>query len=205
MHACNYMYVCLILNCMVLKSGNETVFVQVEPFASLAALPRYDVPRVLVNRELVGPFRHHRKRSTDLAVTGDLVDSIWNLVTMAGWRDDLERLVQGGEDDKNGRTLSCILEREETQTPSVVSAAEREICSALSGLTLSESVVNRERSDTSSSSQDNEATQSSSEGGSSSSNSGSSSCVSESSENVTNESTDSSEWSVSNVFSGLKK
>ena len=68
---------------------------QVEPFASLAALPRFSVPRVLINRELVGPFKHRRKRATDLAMTGDLVECVSDLAAMAGWEKELEVLVKG--------------------------------------------------------------------------------------------------------------
>ena len=52
--------------------------VQVEPFASLVTLPRHTVPRVLLNRELVGPFRSSRCRLTDVAVSGDMVESVRN-------------------------------------------------------------------------------------------------------------------------------
>ena len=66
---------------------------QVEPFASLATLPHYDVPHVLANREIVGPFKYHHKRPTDLAMTGDLVDCVWELANTAGWSDQLKSLM----------------------------------------------------------------------------------------------------------------
>ncbi len=68
-----------------------TVF-QVEPFASLATLPGISVPRLLLNRELVGPFKHRRKRPTDVARTGELVESVEGLVRSAGWEGNLRRL-----------------------------------------------------------------------------------------------------------------
>ena len=74
---------------------------QVEPFASLAALPRFNVPRVLINREVVGPFKHQRKRPTDVAVTEDLVQSVKSLAEQAGWLQELEELISTGE--KGGR------------------------------------------------------------------------------------------------------
>lgn len=63
-----------------------------EPFASLASLSRFDVPRVLMNREVVGPFKHRKKRSTDLTVTGDLVQGVWSVAEEAGWLAELEEL-----------------------------------------------------------------------------------------------------------------
>ena len=63
-----------------------------EPFASLTSLSRFDVPRVLMNREVVGPFKHHKKRSTDLTVTGDLVQGVWSVAEEAGWLAELEEL-----------------------------------------------------------------------------------------------------------------
>ena len=73
------------------------LFAQVEPFASLTALPQITVPRLLINRELVGPFNHRRKRSTDVAMTGDLVECVSKLAAMAGWEKDLETIVKGKE------------------------------------------------------------------------------------------------------------
>lgn len=69
--------------------------VQVEPFASLVSLPHLNVPRLLINREVVGPFRHRRKRSTDVAMTGDLVECVSQLADIAGWTQELDVLVKG--------------------------------------------------------------------------------------------------------------
>jgi hypothetical protein len=67
-----------------------SVTLQVEPFASLATLPSGSVPRILLNRELVGPFKHRgRGRPTDVAVTGDLVESVMTLARGAGWEREL--------------------------------------------------------------------------------------------------------------------
>ena len=70
-------------------------YAQVEPFASLVSLPHLNVPRMLINREVVGPFRHRRKRSTDVAMTGDLVECVSQLADIAGWTKELETLVKG--------------------------------------------------------------------------------------------------------------
>lgn len=68
-----------------------------EPFASLATLSRFDVPRLLINRDLAGPFKRHRKRVTDVAVTCDLVEGVSSVLEEVGWMDDLQRLESGKE------------------------------------------------------------------------------------------------------------
>lgn len=87
-----------------------------EPFASLATLPSSTVPRLLLNRELVGPFKHYHKRRTDVAVTGDLVDSVWELVRGAGWEDEL-RSLQGIEDSADDGDVRDNLEVETHDDP----------------------------------------------------------------------------------------
>ena len=73
---------------------------QVEPFASLVTLSGFSVPRLLLNREPVGPFKHRHKRPTDVARTGELVEGVEQLVRSAGWEEDLRRL-QGRPADGN--------------------------------------------------------------------------------------------------------
>ena len=63
-----------------------------EPFASLASLPRSGVPRLLLNRELVGPFKSRRRKPDDFALTGDLVTSVKEISQLAGWLEELERM-----------------------------------------------------------------------------------------------------------------
>lgn len=70
-----------------------------EPFASLASLPRSGVPRLLLNRELVGPFKSRRRKQEDFALTGDLVTSVKDISRLAGWLDELEKL--SGNSSKN--------------------------------------------------------------------------------------------------------
>lgn len=65
---------------------------QVEPFASLASLPRSGVPRLLLNRELVGPFKSRRRKQEDFALTGDLVTSVKEISQLAGWLEELEKM-----------------------------------------------------------------------------------------------------------------
>lgn len=70
-----------------------------EPFASLASLPRSGVPRLLLNRELVGPFMSRRRKQEDFALTGDLVASVKKLCQLAGWLEELEKMSSSTSDD----------------------------------------------------------------------------------------------------------
>ncbi|KAL5499898.1 hypothetical protein EMCRGX_G011366 [Ephydatia muelleri] len=68
---------------------------EVEPFAGLVSLVSSNTPRVLVNREVVWPFNSSSKRPNDMAMTGDLLESVSYLVKEAGWTKDLEQLMVG--------------------------------------------------------------------------------------------------------------
>lgn len=66
---------------------------QVEPFASLSEAVRSSVPRLLINRDLVGPFAW-RPRGTDVVQLGDVVQGVERLVELLGWTEELQELVQ---------------------------------------------------------------------------------------------------------------
>ncbi|KAM4667322.1 NAD-dependent protein deacetylase sirtuin-3, mitochondrial [Amazona ochrocephala] len=66
---------------------------EVEPFASLAGAVRGSVPRVLINRDLVGPFAW-QQRPKDVAQLGDVVSGVQALVELLGWSRELQALVQ---------------------------------------------------------------------------------------------------------------
>ncbi|NXR20922.1 SIR3 deacetylase, partial [Cinclus mexicanus] len=74
---------------------------EVEPFASLAGAVRSSVPRVLINRELVGPFAWQQRRN-DVAQLGDVVSGIKKLVDLLGWKEEMQKLIQK-EKEKVGR------------------------------------------------------------------------------------------------------
>ncbi|NXY00078.1 SIR3 deacetylase, partial [Centropus bengalensis] len=74
---------------------------EVEPFASLAGATRSSVPRILINRDLVGPFAW-RPRCSDVAQLGDVVSGVQKLVELLGWTAEMETLVQK-EREKVGR------------------------------------------------------------------------------------------------------
>ncbi|XP_053923784.1 NAD-dependent protein deacetylase sirtuin-3, mitochondrial isoform X5 [Cuculus canorus] len=66
---------------------------RVEPFASLAGAVRSSIPRVLINRDLVGPFAW-QQRSNDVAQLGDVISSVEKLVELLGWTAEMETLIQ---------------------------------------------------------------------------------------------------------------
>uniref|UniRef100_A0A3Q3X2M6 NAD-dependent protein deacetylase n=1 Tax=Mola mola TaxID=94237 RepID=A0A3Q3X2M6_MOLML len=61
---------------------------EVEPFASLSGAVRSSVPRLLINRDLVGPFAWSR-RPHDVVKLGDVVSGVQALVDALGWTEDL--------------------------------------------------------------------------------------------------------------------
>lgn len=65
---------------------------QVEPFASLAGAVRSSVPRLLINRDLVGPFAW-RRRPGDVIQLGDVVSGTQELVDAIGWRQEIDVLM----------------------------------------------------------------------------------------------------------------
>ncbi|XP_064019577.1 NAD-dependent protein deacetylase sirtuin-3, mitochondrial isoform X2 [Pogoniulus pusillus] len=66
---------------------------EVEPFASLAGAVRSSVPRVLINRDLVGPFARYQ-RHNDVAQLGDVVSGVEKLVELLGWTEEMQTLIQ---------------------------------------------------------------------------------------------------------------
>ncbi|KAM8876821.1 NAD-dependent protein deacetylase sirtuin-3, mitochondrial isoform 2-T2 [Synchiropus picturatus] len=67
---------------------------EVEPFASLAWAVRSSVPRLLINRDLVGPFAAARRRPHDVVQQGDVVSGVQTFVDELGWTLDLEELMK---------------------------------------------------------------------------------------------------------------
>ncbi|XP_007996790.1 NAD-dependent protein deacetylase sirtuin-3, mitochondrial isoform X2 [Chlorocebus sabaeus] len=74
---------------------------EVEPFASLTEAVRSSVPRLLINRELVGPLAWH-PRGRDVAQLGDVVDSVERLVELLGWTEEMRDLVRRETGKLNG-------------------------------------------------------------------------------------------------------
>ncbi|XP_043099192.1 NAD-dependent protein deacetylase sirtuin-3, mitochondrial isoform X2 [Puntigrus tetrazona] len=72
---------------------------EVEPFASLAGAVRGSVSRLLINRDLVGPFARGSQRHNDVAELGDVVSGVKKLVELLGWKQELEALMNVGGDE----------------------------------------------------------------------------------------------------------
>lgn len=66
---------------------------EVEPFASLAGAVPSSVSRLLINRDLVGPFAWGSPRHNDVAEVGDVVSGVKKLVEILGWTQELEALM----------------------------------------------------------------------------------------------------------------
>eukprot|EP01087_Luapelamoeba_hula_P013817 TRINITY_DN3983_c0_g1_i3.p1 TRINITY_DN3983_c0_g1~~TRINITY_DN3983_c0_g1_i3.p1 ORF type:complete len:301 (+),score=49.50 TRINITY_DN3983_c0_g1_i3:453-1355(+) len=75
----------------------------VHPFASLVNMVENTVPRVLINREAVGPFTSKtRPGGRDVAALGDIEATVADFVRLLGW-----------EDEFNGNVAKWQLERTE--------------------------------------------------------------------------------------------
>ncbi|XP_030893178.1 NAD-dependent protein deacetylase sirtuin-3, mitochondrial isoform X6 [Leptonychotes weddellii] len=75
---------------------------EVEPFASLSEAVQSSVPRLLINRDLVGPFAW-RPRSRDVVQLGDVVHGVERLVELLGWTEELQDLIQQETEKLNRR------------------------------------------------------------------------------------------------------
>ena len=64
---------------------------EVYPFAGVADAVPNNIPRLLINRDLVGSFG---TRAKDNHLSGDLVNSIKLLVEKLGWTGELEKYCQ---------------------------------------------------------------------------------------------------------------
>lgn len=66
---------------------------EVEPFASLSGAVRGSVSRLLINRDLVGPFAWGSSRHSDVAELSDVVSGVRKLADALGWMPELEALM----------------------------------------------------------------------------------------------------------------
>ncbi|WWD19882.1 hypothetical protein CI109_104351 [Kwoniella shandongensis] len=77
---------------------------QVRPFSSLVDQVPRSCPRLLINREPVGPFEYiSRSRSAsssrDMYWEGDADEGVWKLVKELGWEDELEEMIEVGREE----------------------------------------------------------------------------------------------------------
>jgi len=66
---------------------------KVEPFASIIKGSHVNTPRLLLNREAVGPFKNIKRRK-DVVTLGNLIESLDELVDKLGWKNELEELME---------------------------------------------------------------------------------------------------------------
>lgn len=68
---------------------------EVEPFANIIRGSHFNAPRLLMNRESVGPFKRLKKldKRKDLQMLGDLIDLIDQFVEKLGWTKEFESLI----------------------------------------------------------------------------------------------------------------
>ncbi|XP_078530055.1 NAD-dependent protein deacetylase sirtuin-3-like [Lissotriton helveticus] len=69
----------------------------IEPFASMVNSVRPNVPRLLLNRHLVGPFKKKPLKITDVAEVGELTDSTTKFAEALRWTTDIEELMKKTE------------------------------------------------------------------------------------------------------------
>ncbi|XP_078077204.1 NAD-dependent protein deacetylase sirtuin-3 [Mustelus asterias] len=67
---------------------------EIEPFASIVNSVQPHIPRLLLNRNAVGPFKQIPLKRTDVRKLGDLIDSVRLLVKLVGWITDLDELIK---------------------------------------------------------------------------------------------------------------
>lgn len=68
---------------------------EVYPFAAIAEEVNYNVPRILFNRDVVGSLG---LRAKDAIFTGDITENVINLARSLGWLEELENLINSGND-----------------------------------------------------------------------------------------------------------
>ncbi|XP_034436999.1 NAD-dependent protein deacetylase sirtuin-3, mitochondrial isoform X1 [Hippoglossus hippoglossus] len=76
---------------------------EVEPFASLAGAVRSSVPRLLINRDPVGPFAWSR-RPQDVLQLGDVVSGVQALVGALGWTQELDQVMAAAAQEATTKT-----------------------------------------------------------------------------------------------------
>lgn len=70
-----------------------------EPFAGIASAVDRSTPRLLLNREIVGPFcRRWERRSNDIVQRGDVVEGVKKLVDLLGWSDSMDAIMNSANE-----------------------------------------------------------------------------------------------------------
>ncbi|XP_073506016.1 NAD-dependent protein deacetylase sirtuin-3-like [Phyllobates terribilis] len=66
---------------------------KIEPFANIVKSLRPNVPRLLINRDLVGPFKKPLE-GTDVVELGELCEVIRKFVSVLNWEDDMDGVIK---------------------------------------------------------------------------------------------------------------
>lgn len=70
-----------------------------EPFAGIASAVDRSTPRLLLNREIVGPFsRRWERRANDVVERGDVVEGVQKLVDLLGWSDSMDAVMNSAKE-----------------------------------------------------------------------------------------------------------
>ncbi|XP_038873699.1 NAD-dependent protein deacetylase sirtuin-3 [Salvelinus namaycush] len=81
---------------------------QIEPFASLVNTVRSTVPRLLLNRDAVGPFQKVPLRRGDYIELGDLVDTVRRFAEFLGWHSEIQDLMTSQENGTIPTLVSSV-------------------------------------------------------------------------------------------------
>ncbi|XP_037835889.1 NAD-dependent protein deacetylase sirtuin-3, mitochondrial isoform X2 [Kryptolebias marmoratus] len=76
---------------------------EVEPFASLVGAVRSSVPRLLINKDLVGPFAWGRQPN-DVVLLGDVVGGVQALIDALCWNQELNTVMAAGAEKAATKT-----------------------------------------------------------------------------------------------------
>lgn len=103
---------------------------QVMPFAGLVDLAHRKTPRLLINREAVGPFEYLRSNQTrgkDSLWLGDADDGVMALVDELGWTEEFEELCKEERkrlDKEWGEREAALAEKVEAEEKKGEASAE---------------------------------------------------------------------------------
>jgi NAD-dependent SIR2 family protein deacetylase len=82
---------------LVIVMGTSLV---VYPFAGLVNEVKESIPRLLINRDPVGPFRPYSEDENarkfnyrDVSLLGDCDQGVLELIKLLGWEDDFQKLI----------------------------------------------------------------------------------------------------------------
>ncbi|XP_076121816.1 NAD-dependent protein deacetylase sirtuin-3 [Alosa pseudoharengus] len=88
---------------------------QIEPFASLVNTVRSTVPRLLLNRNAVGPFERRPLRRGDYMELGDLSESVSKLAQVLGWHQEIQELMWSQENRCAPQRVTNAMEQQAAQ------------------------------------------------------------------------------------------